>query len=91
MKQMVFQDENYALFLESFCSPITKRTICQYKVIPQKDTIFMLIEVIEGRFFARFPEGLSFTGKDGDLWVQAIRNAESFIKQAKECLDKMGL
>ena len=84
MKQALYQDENYALFFDSFRSPITKKIISQYKVIPQKNELYMFIEVTEGRFFAKFPEGLSFTGKDGDLWVQAIRNAEAFIEKAQE-------
>ena len=82
MMRKILADENYVLFSESSYNPITKRTICRYKVVPQKNDLHMFIEVTEGRFFARFPEGLSFTGRDGNLWVQAIRNAEAFIARA---------
>lgn len=60
MKQAICRDENYVLFSESSYNPITKRTICRYKVVPQKNDLHMFIEVTEGRFFARFPEGAFF-------------------------------
>lgn len=88
MKKMIFEDENYKLILNYFCNPITKEDVKEYKVIPKKNTIYMLFSVLNGKFFARFPEGLSFTGKYRDLWLQAIIDADSFIKAAESIVEE---
>lgn len=83
MMQKVFSDGNYALMLEEHYNVLAKEQIRRYEVVPQRDCFLMQIEVLGDGFYARFPSGISFTGRDGNLWVQAIRNAEVFIEKAK--------
>ena len=86
MIKTIYQDENYKLDVDQIYNPLTQKTVNYYRVIPQKNTLYMMIEVVDDRFFARFPEGLSFTGDNSEMWVQAIKDAESFIQEAKAAL-----
>ena len=82
MMRKILADDNYALMLEEHYNSLAKEHIRRFEVVPNRDAFLMEIDVLGDGFFAHFPVGLSFTGKDGDLWVQAIRNAEAFIARA---------
>ena len=42
----------------------------------------MNLKVLGKKIIAEFPNGLSFCGKDKKIWIEAINDADDFIKHA---------
>lgn len=77
-----YENENFMLQKDSHINPLTKSEVVRYQIKAKTDLFHMNLTVLGNKIVASFPEGLTFDGNMKKIWIDAIENAEAFIKEA---------
>lgn len=77
-----YEDEKFILEKKTYMNVLTKKEVKTYTIKPKGDFFHMQMKVLGSKIVANFPEGLSFCGKNVELWMTALIDADNFIKKA---------
>ena len=82
MESIVYENDKFVLRCDCYTNVLTKSKSITYKITPKGDFFHMNLKVLGKKIIAEFPNGLSFCGKDKKIWIEAINDADNFIKHA---------